>query len=468
MKPSHSEGNNCKPRQSRYVESHRMTKRLALALTTVLSLSAQAGNWPQWRGPNQNGATEAKNLPAKFSLTEDVKWSAPLPSSSASTPAVFGDKVFVSAIDIPNEKLVGLCIDANTGKELWKKEIGTGHKWDKNSNLASPSPAADEKNVYFYFASGDLHAYTHDGKPVWKRSITKDHGMFTIQWTYASSATLEDGKLYVQVLQRNEAFVYQGMEKGKPEDDHRSYILCIDTKTGKDLWKHFRPSDAVAESLEAFSSPVFADFEGKRQMLISGGDCISGHDAATGKELWRWGSWNHEKISHWRLVASPVAGDGVALVCSPKNNPAFGVPMGKSGKLSDSEILRTSDPKVVTSDVSTPLFYQGHFYVLDSNRKTMACVEPKTGKVLWSGETGSKAKFESSPTAADGKIYATNFWGQVYVIAANPAKFELLHVAEMGNGQMAQGSEDSVRASVAIANDRLYIRTQDKIHCVAK
>lgn len=443
-----------------------MTHRLALALSTLLCLSAQADNWPQWRGPHQDGSTNATGLPSKFSLTQGVKWSAPLPSSGAATPAVWGDKVFITAIDVEKQQLLGICIDANTGKELWRKAIGSGHKWDKNSNLASPSPAVDENNVYFYFATGDLHAFTHDGSEVWTRSITKDHGRFAIQWTYASSATLDNGKLYVQVLQRNEAFEYGGMQKGEPGGDHRSYILCIDAKNGKDLWKHYRPSDAVAESLEAFSSPVFHDVDGQRQMLILGGDCITGHDAKTGAEIWRWGTWNTEKIGHWRTVPCVVAGDGVALACAPKNNPIFAAPLGKSGALKNSDLLWVSDPKAATTDVSTPLFYQGHFYVLDSNRRSIACIQPKTGKVLWTGETESKAKFECSPTAADGKIYFTNFWGDVYVVAANPEKYELLHIAEMGNGTKPQGSDEAVRGSVAIANNRLYIRTQDKLHCV--
>jgi outer membrane protein assembly factor BamB len=442
-----------------------MTTRLTLAIIS-LTVSLHADSWPQWRGPNQDGSTTATGLPTQFSLTDGVKWSAPLPSSAASSPVVVGNKVFVSAIDVAAEKLLGIAIDAETGRELWRKAIGTGYKWDKNSNLASPSPAADAANVYFFFATGDLHAFTHDGQEVWARSITKDHGNFGTQWTYSSSATLDHGKLYVQVLQRDEAFEFQGSQKGTPGGDNRSYILCINAETGQDVWKHYRPSDAVAETLEAFSSPVFHDHEGKRQMLIVGGDCITGHDAATGAELWRWGSWNPEKIGHWRLVPSVVAGDGVALACAPKNNPIFALPLGKTGLLKDTDLYWTSDPKEVTSDVSTPLYYQGYFYVLDSGRKTFSCIETKTGKVLWTGETDSKAKFESSPTAADGKIYATNFWGDVYVVAANPAKFELLHVAEMGNGTRPQGNDESVRASVAIANNRLYIRTQDKLHCV--
>ena len=100
-------------------------------------------------------------------------------------------------------------------------------------------------------------------------------------------------------------------------------------------------------------------------------------------------------------------------------------PCRSTAKATNVQPLWTSDPKVVTSDVSTPAFYEGKFYILDSGRRTLSCVEPKTGKVIWTGETGSKSKFESSPTVADGKVYMTNFWGDVYVAKAGGDKFEL-------------------------------------------
>ena len=187
----------------------------------------------------------------------------------------------------------------------------------------------------------------------------------------------------------------------------------------------------MAESLEAFSSPVIHEHDGKRVLLIVGGDAITGHDADTGKELWRWATWNEEKIGHWRLVPSVVAGDGIALACAPKKNPIYAIKLGGNGK---AELAWVSDAKEASSDVSTPAFYEGKFYVLDSDRRTLSCLEPQTGKVVWTGELDSKAKFEASPTVADGKIYCVNFWGEVFVVAAGGTEFKLLHKAEMGNG----------------------------------
>jgi len=118
--------------------------------------------------------------------------------------------------------------------------------------------------------------------------------------------------------------------------------------------------------------------------------------------------------------------------------------------------------------VPTPAFYKGHFYVLDGGKKILSCLEPKTGKVVWSGELGGKTKFESSPTVADDKVYCVNFWGEVYVARANTDKFELLSVNEMGDGSKPNGNAASVRSSISVSESSLFIRTQEKLYRVGK
>ncbi|HYF37768.1 MAG TPA: PQQ-binding-like beta-propeller repeat protein [Prosthecobacter sp.] len=441
-----------------------------LCLLTLLSFaSIKAENWPNWRGPNQDGSSPEKNLPAKFSKTEGVKWAVDVPGISASVPVVWGGKVFLTAPIADKQQLVGLCYDAKTGKELWRRVISEGGlQWDNKSNLASPSPVTDGERVVFLFANAVAASYDLAGNEQWKRDFTETHGAFATQWTYGSSPVLDGGKLYIQVLQRNEPFEFQGFQKGTAGKDMTSYILAIDPGTGKDIWKHLRPTPAQVESLEAFSTPVFCDHGGKRLMLISGGDTLTTHDAGTGKEIARLVTWNPAGDGYnkfFRLVPSPVVGGGMALVCAPKNSPVFAMSLDSKG--TDVQPAWASDPKVVTSDVSTPAFYEGKFYILDSGRKTVSCVEP-SGKLIWTGETGSKAKFESSPTVADGKIYMTNFWGDVYVVKAGGAAFELLSVNEMGDGSKPNGDAASCRSSIAAANGCLFIRTQDKLYCVGQ
>jgi outer membrane protein assembly factor BamB len=448
-----------------------LTLRRTLSLLALASVSTlSAADWPNWRGPNQDGSSPEKNLPAKFSKTEKVKWATTLPGLAASVPVVSAGKVFITAPINEEKKLIGLCYDAKTGKELWRAVVSEGDlQWDNKSNLASPSPTTDGKRVVFLFANAVIASYDMDGKQEWKRDLKETHGAFATQWTYGSSPLLDGGKLYIQVLQHNEPFEFQGFSKGSPGKDMSSYILALDPATGKDVWKMIRPSQAQIESLDGFSSPIMTDYQGKRVMMITGGDTLTLHDAADGKEYARIATWNKPGDGYnkfFRLVPSPAVGDGIALVCAPKNSPVFAMSLDSKGN--DVAPLWTSDPKVVTSDVSTPAFYEGKFYILDSGRRTISCVEPKTGKVIWTGETGSKSKFESSPTIADGKIYATNFWGDVYVVKAGGDKFELLSVNEMGDGSKPNGDAKSCRSSIAAANGALFIRTQDKLYCVGQ
>jgi outer membrane protein assembly factor BamB len=277
---------------------------------------------------------------------------------------------------------------------------------------------------------------------------------------------LDGGKLYVQVLQRNVAFEFHGLQKGDPNGKNESYILALEPKTGKEIWRQVRPSDAVAESLEAFSSPVFHTFNDQRLMLISGGDTMTGHNAETGKELWRMTSINAAKIGHWRLVPSPVVGDGIALLCAPKKEPVYAVKLDSSGTVPP---VWQTDAKEASSDVSTPVYYMGKFFVLDSDRKALACIEPKTGKVLWRGEFPTRTKMEGSPTGADGKIYCNDQLGGVFVVKAQSDKFELLHQTNFGlEGATATNGDKIVRAGVVVAGGCLYIRAQDRLYCIGK
>ena len=315
----------------------------------------------------------------------------------------------------------------------------------------------DGQFVYFYYGNGELACFEVGGKKVWSRNIQKDHGSFAYQWTYSASPTLSDGRLYLQVLQRD--VPVNG--RGNPHND--SYLLAVDPKTGKDLWKHIRPADAVAESLEAFSTPIPFTHNGRKEILVVGGDCITGHNPATGQELWRWGTWNPQKITHWRLVPSPVVGAGVVLACGPKSAPITAVKLGGNGKLEDSALAWQSTDRDVTSDVPTPLFYEGKFFVLNGGKRKLLCVEPSNGKVIWSGDFETRSVFESSPTAADGKIYVMDHKANVFVVAATGDQFKLL-----GSAAMGEEGENNLRSSVAISQGQLFIRTAKNLYCIGK
>jgi outer membrane protein assembly factor BamB len=322
--------------------------------------------------------------------------------------------------------------------------------------------------VWFFFSRGDLACFDMTGKEIWRRNIEKDYGQFAFQWTFGSSPLFYDGKLYLEVLQRNVPVHGRGRDAGE------SFLLAMDPATGKELWKVNRPSEAHEESLEAYSTPMPYTYNGRTELLITGGDCITGHDVKTGKELWRWGTWNPTRINHWRLVPSPIAGGGVALACGPKGAPVYAVKLWGNGNLSNgslawqshvqqtedaSKAARSLDNRDISSDVSTPLFYDGRFYIL--NNQKLTCLEP-SGKIVWSGELGKRQTFQASPTAADGKIYVMNFPGEVSVVRAGGDEFKLLHSAPMGE------NDNMLRASIPISHGQLFIRTSKTLYCVGK
>ncbi|HJN11847.1 MAG TPA: PQQ-binding-like beta-propeller repeat protein [Pirellulaceae bacterium] len=429
-----------------------MIFRFCFVLVMLAATSSQAANWGQWRGPNFNGSTDESNLPTQWSQTENVAWSVAMPGSSGSTPVVWGDHVFVSSTDQKKQTVKAICLDRKSGMVLWQHDVAKGVEKKKNwrSTYAGPSPATDGKNVVFFYGNGELITYDFTGQKKWSKNV----GPFAFGWTYSTSPLLFDGKLYIQILQRDVAVKGYGLP-GKND----SYLLALDPETGKELWRKSRPSKAKAESLEAFTTPIPYVHQGRKQVLIAGGDALTGHDPATGTELWRWGTWNPERLGHWRLVPSPIAGDGVVVACAPKRSPVYAVKADSEG---DAGLLWSSqDNRPVSSDVPTPAFYDGDFFVLSDVRKMLSRVEPKTGKIKWTIETPGRSKYEASPLAADGKLYLINFDGQVSVIDAQDGKV-------LRTISMEDDPRGSIRSSVIASQGQLYVRTDTTLFCIGK
>jgi len=269
---------------------------------------------------------------------------------------------------------------------------------------------------------------------------------------------LFDGKLYLQVLQRDVP-VRQDESDGK---NHDSFILAMDPATGKELFRHVRPSKAKAESREAFTTPTPVSLNGRKELLVVGGDAISGHDLDSGKELWRWGTWNPSRIGHWRLVPSPVVGKNVVLVCAPKRDPIYAIKTGGSGELGDKSIAWTSkETRDLTSDVPTPAFADGDFFILSDVRKSLSRVDPKSGKAKWTMRTPGTFKYEASPLVADGKVYIVNFAGDVIVVNAEDGKI-------ISENWMDKPADDPVRSGIIASQGQLFIRVNQKLFCIGK
>ena len=437
-----------------------MRKYCTFVVFVLVGVSAAfGGDWANWRGPYYNGSTDEKNLPSSWSQTEGIAWSVDLAGCSAATPIIQGERVFLSGVDSGRDMLVAMCFDRRSGKLLWQHDITKEIGRDRRSTYAAGSPVTDGKLVVFLYGNGELVCFEVGGQRKWVRNIQDDYGDFEFLWTYGGSPALVDGRVYVQVLQRDIPVNGRGLRDKKNE----SYLLALNPETGKTLWRHVRPSKARAESLEAFSTPIPFSYKGKQQLLIAGGDALTGHDLETGKELWRWDSYNTRRVPYWRLVPSPVASEDIVLVCAPKNAPVYAIRAGGSGVLDDSAIAwKSEEVRQVSSDVPTPAFYEGDFFVLSDLRKSLSRVEPKTGKVKWTIRTPGDSKYEASPLTADGKIYLINHSGDVAII--NAANGDVVKVIDMDK----PSSREVVRASISAAYGQLFIRTTRKLYCVGK
>lgn len=415
-----------------------------------------AGNWPQWRGPNFNGSADEKGLPTQWSKTENIAWVAPMPGYSGATPVIWGDHVFVSSPDAQKNLLL-ICLDRKDGKVRWQKTVSVGDKEKGRNNVASPSPVTDGKSVFVIFGNGDLAAFDFAGKELWQRHLGAEYGRFANMWIYGSSPLLFHGKLYIQVLQRNPPPADYPFTDDKPTRE--SFLLCLDPATGKELWRHVRPTDAIMESQEAYTTPLPHETDGKSEIVVLGGDYTTGHNPDTGEELWRCGGLNPRQTAmqkQWfRIVPSPVASADFIYVSGPKREPVLAIKAGGHGLITDSHIAWTF--KEYPTDCATPLFYQGKLFVLDGDKQMMTCLDPKTGEKKWQGNLGVREIFRGSPAGADGKIYCLSERGTVVVLDAGN-EFKVLATIPMG--------EEPCRSSVAIAERQIFIRTAQHLYCV--
>ena len=271
----------------------------ALFFSTLATAAVSAENWPAWRGPSANGLSNEKGLPTSWTKEENVTWKLAMPDRSGATPIIWGDIIFLNVAEADKDSLTLWAVDRTKGDVLWKKPLGGGNTVMRKQNMSSPSPVTDGKRVFVMTGTGVFKAFDFKGNELWTRDIQKDYGEFGLNWGYASSPLLYEGSLYVQVL--------HGMKTDDP-----SYVMKVDPNTGKTVWKIDRPTQAIRESPDSYTTPAVAKTGAKTwELVITGGDAVTGHDPATGKELWRANGLNPENNPFHRIVASPVVIDGL-------------------------------------------------------------------------------------------------------------------------------------------------------------
>ncbi len=432
-----------------------------LATVLLMATAGAAENWTQWRGPALNGSSPETGIPATWSKTENIAWVTPLPGLSGATPIIWNDRIFISSADAKTQDLLALCIDRKDGKILWQKVVAPSadrRPQRGRNNMASPSPITDGSTVWFFYGTGDLAAFDFDGNQKWQRNICADHNKFAIMWGYGSSALLYKNKLYVPVLQKDVNTYVPGADKTRKLD---SFLLAIDPATGKDLWKSVRPTDAPNETREAYTTPIPYERDGRAEILLYGADYMTAHDTENGKELWRCGGINPLKRGDVRVVPSPVACDGIVVMCPPKHyQPVTAIKDGGSGDVTKTHVAWTL-PKEGSPDVCTPLVWKNLLYVLDGDsvKRLLYCVDPKTGTKKWEGQLPGKSTYWCSPTCAEDRIYCINETGDVVIADAGDA-FKIISTISLG--------DTACYASIAIAQKQLFIRTGQNLYCVGR
>jgi len=417
-----------------------MTNRLFLIALAVISIgvSTSAEHWPQWRGPLLNGVSGEKGLPVRWSTTENIAWKLAVPERSGATPIVWGEHVFLNVGE--GNDLALWAVDRSRGTVRWKRPLGAGNRRMMKQQMSSPSPVTDGRSVWVMTGTGVLKAFDFEGKELWSRNIQQEYGRFGLQWGYASSPLLHEDALYVQVL--------HGMHTDDP-----SYLLRIDKATGKTVWRVNRMTNARFESPDAYTTPALLRYGGATEIVITGGDVVTGHDPATGTEVWRANGLNPRNDGSYRIVASPVV-HGDMIFAPSRERPLLALKPGGKGDVTNTHVLWSFN---YGPDVPTPVSDGTYLYSIN-DRGIMYVLEAKTGKTVYGPQRLRNATYSGSAVLADGKIYVTDEDGVTSVVQAGP-KFVLLAENDLG---------DYTLSSPAVSEGQIFVRTASFLYAIGQ
>jgi outer membrane protein assembly factor BamB len=235
--------------------------------------------------------------------------------------------------------------------------------------------------------------------------------------------------------------------------DDPSYLLRLDGSTGKTVFKVDRPTNAIHESPDSYITPALMRNGNQVEIVLTGGDVVTGHDPGTGKEMWRADGLNPTNNPAGRIISSPVTFDGI-VYAPTRVRPMLALRAGGRGDVTQSHLLWKFDNG---PDVPTPVT-DGKYLYLPNDRGIVWCLDAKTGKPFYEGQRMKPAIYSSSPVLADGKVYVSNEEGLTTVLKAGPA-FEILAENALGEYTLS---------SPAISDGQIFLRTEKAVYCVGK
>jgi outer membrane protein assembly factor BamB len=424
-----------------------------IASAVLLTAPVRAENWPQWRGPGGQGVSAERTLPVEWAPDRNIAWKTELPGSGVSSPIVWGDRIFVTAViegeTVPGAKAVVhtvegkewihpasvagdkrhtfklLALDARTGRILWAETPYEGTVYDarhSRSSFAGPTPVTDGSTVFAYFGPEGLYAYDFTGRLVWK--------------VVEKFPTLGLGTGTSPVLFENLVIIQRDEDTGD-----QSQIVAYDKKTGTEAWRTKRKVEI------SWGTPVIIEAAGRNELVAIGNEATIAYDPATGKELWR------TKGVESNAIHTPLVGDGIVIVTA--GYPAKKVLAIRPGAVSDDRRIAWEYSKG-TGYVVSNILYGPYVYLL-TDSGIVTCLDPKTGEVKYEGGRLPKpAKFMGSPVAFGGYIAMTSEDGETFMLKAGPA-----HAIERTNSV-----DEPVYSSPALADGRIYIRAQKHLFAI--
>jgi len=392
-----------------------------------------AQEWTRFRGPNGTGISPAKTIPTRIT-DADINWKIELPGTGHSSPVLWGERLFLTATGDKSGGLSVLCFNARDGRQLWRRDFSlTPFSHHKFNSFASSTPAVDAERVYVVWNEPDhymLTALDHDGKDVWQR----DFGPFVSQHGSGISPIVVEDKVILGNEQDDVKFVKENLRSGE------SFVVAVEAKTGKTLWKAPRQGAVVAYSTPCLYEPK----RGKPALVFnSQGQGIYGLEPNTGKVL-----WDYEQAFDKRSVSSPIiAGDIVLGSCGSGGGGNFvtAVKPGDASAGRKTELayqVKKSAPYVPTG------IAQGDRIWLWSDGGIVTCLDAPTGAIRYQERVGGN--FFGSPVWVDGRLFCVSTSGEIVVVEGGD-KFNLLHRYALN---------ELCHSTPAVALGRMFIRTE--------
>jgi outer membrane protein assembly factor BamB len=398
---------------------------------------ARAENWPCFRGPTRQGVSGETNLPLTWTATENVRWKTAIPGESWASPIVWGERVFVTTALDGGAACHVLALSSEHGQLLWDKELfkqTAGHKNGRNT-YATPTPCTDGERVYAVFGDGSVAAVDFSGSIQW---VNRDFPFYGEHGLGTSPILWQD----LVIMARDGSHPPPDTGPGWHTPWDQAYILALDKRTGSVRWKASRGLSRLSHVVPAVWTPP----NGPAQVISGAGDVVQGFDAITGQRI-----WSSTNIGEG-VVPSIVLGDEVAFTASGwggrESIKAFHL-QGK-GDLGESNLAWEQSKGM--PHIPSFLYVKPYLYTVTESGTAM-CLQAQTGEIVWQERLGGN--FSASPVYAESRIYFLSDQGETVVIDSG-AHFKALARNPLG---------EKTQASMAIAQGRLFIRTEKNVYC---